>query len=196
VPPSAPQCTPLAPPLSSGTYFAGRSSGNHPENCLANWKVLDDYHPTSAQQLFTTPRVFDHQQAAKHASPTTSRACSRRLREHNADEAPNKGATHTALQIVGIGASSLLSVLRPAALDVSPAKIPMATSKLRNECLCEGKASWCTAALRLVQKVAAERKEWDLMDTLLSDAKVAYADRIKSAANLPSKICACSSWND
>jgi len=35
-----------------------------------------------------------------------------------------------------------------------------------------------------VQKVAAERKEWDLMDTLLADAKVACADRIKSAANL------------
>jgi len=36
----------------------------------------------------------------------------------------------------------------------------------------------------LVQKVAAERKEWDLMDTLLSDAIVAGADRIKSAPNL------------
>jgi len=35
-----------------------------------------------------------------------------------------------------------------------------------------------------VQKVAAERKEWDLMDTLLTDAKAACADRIKSEANL------------
>jgi len=60
----------------------------------------------------------------------------------------------------------------------------MASSKLQNECLCEGKAGWCAAALRLVQKVAAERKEWDLMDTLLTDAKVARANRIKSAANL------------
>jgi len=60
----------------------------------------------------------------------------------------------------------------------------MATSKLQNECLCEGKAGWCAAALRLVQKVAAERKEWDLMDTLLTDAKVACANRIKSADNL------------
>jgi len=36
----------------------------------------------------------------------------------------------------------------------------------------------------MVQKVAAKRKEWDLMDTLLTDTKVAYADRIKSAVNL------------
>jgi hypothetical protein len=70
-------------------------------------------------------------------------------------------------------------VPRPAALDVSQVKIPMATSKLRDECLCEGKAGWCAAALRLVQKVVAERKEWDLMDTLLTDAKVACADRLK-----------------
>jgi len=35
-----------------------------------------------------------------------------------------------------------------------------------------------------VQKVAAVRKKWDLMDTLLRDAKVACALRIKSAANL------------
>ena len=60
----------------------------------------------------------------------------------------------------------------------------MASSKLQNECLCEGKAGWCATALRLVQKVTAERKEWDLMDTLLTDAKVARANRIKSAANL------------
>jgi len=64
--------------------------------------------------------LFLHQQAAKHASPTTSRACSRRLREHTADEAPNKRAAHTPQQIVGVGAPSLLSILRPAALDVSP----------------------------------------------------------------------------
>jgi len=184
VPPSTPQCISLALPLSSGTYFSGRFSGNHPENCLANWRVFQKYHLTSAQQPFTTPRVFDHQQAAKHASPTTSRKCSRRLREHTADEAPNKRAAHTPQQIVGIGEPSLLFVLRQAALDVGPVKIPIATSKLRNECLCEGKAGWCAAALRLVQKVAAERKEWDLMDTLLTDAKVACADRIKSAANL------------
>jgi len=94
VPPSAPQHTPLALPLSSGTYFSGRSTGKHPENCVANWKDFDN-HPTSAQQLFTTPRVFYHQQATKHASPTTSRACSRRLREHTANEAPNKRAVHT-----------------------------------------------------------------------------------------------------
>ena len=75
---------------------------------------------TIAQQLFTTLRVFDYQQAAKHASTTTSRACSRRLREHTADEAPNKRAAYTPQQIVGIGAPSLLSILRPAALDVSP----------------------------------------------------------------------------
>jgi len=125
VPPSAPQYTPLALPLSSGTYFSGRSSGKHPENCVANWKDFDK-HPTSAQQLFTTPCVFDHQQAVKHASSTASRACSRRLRKHTADEAPNKRAAHTPQQIVGIG----LSVLHPAALDVSPVKIPMATSKL------------------------------------------------------------------
>jgi hypothetical protein len=37
---------------------------------------------------------------------------------------------HTPQQIVGIGTPSLLSVLRPVALDVSPVKIPMATSKL------------------------------------------------------------------
>jgi len=128
--PSAPQYTPLALPLSSGTYFSGRSSEKHPENCVANWKNLDNYHPTSAQQLFTTPRVFNHQQAAKHASPTTSRACSRRLREHTANEAPNKRAAHTPQQIVSIGAPLLLSVLHPAALDVSPVKVPMATSKL------------------------------------------------------------------
>jgi len=120
VPPSAPQYTPLSVPLSSSTYFSGRSSGKHPENCIANWKDFDNYHPTSAQQLFTMPRVFDHQQAANHASMTTSRACSRHLREHTADEAPNKHAAHTPQQIVGIGAPSLLSVLRPAALDVSP----------------------------------------------------------------------------
>ena len=89
-----------------------------------------DNHPTGAQQLFTTPSVFDHQQAAKHTSPTTSRACSRRLREYTADEAPNKRAVHTPQQIVGIGTPSLLSVLRPVALDVSPVKIPIATSKL------------------------------------------------------------------
>jgi len=92
VPPSTPQYTPLALPLSCGTYFSGPSSGKHPENCVANWKHFDNYHPTSAQQLFTTLRVFDNQQTVKHASPTTSRACSRRLREHTADEAPN---THT-----------------------------------------------------------------------------------------------------
>ena len=86
------QYTPLALPLSSGTYFSGRSSRKHPEHCVANWKHFDNYHPTSAQQLFTTLRVFDNQQTVKHASPTTSRACSRRLREHTADEAPN---THT-----------------------------------------------------------------------------------------------------
>jgi len=129
VPPSAPQHTPLALPLSSGTYFSGRSSGKHPENCVANWKDFDN-HPTSAQQLFTMPRVFDHQQAAKHASLTTCGACSCRLREHTADEAPNKRAVHTPQQIVGMGTPSLLSVLHPAALDVSPGKIPMATSKL------------------------------------------------------------------
>jgi len=44
VPPSAPQYTPLALPLSSGTYFSGRSSEKHPENCVANWKDLDNYH--------------------------------------------------------------------------------------------------------------------------------------------------------
>jgi len=123
VPPSAPQYTPLALPLSSSTYFPGRSSGKHPENCVANWKDFDNYHPTSAQQLFTTPRVFNHQQVAKHASPTTSRAYSRRLREHTADEAPNKRAAHTPQQIVGIGAPSLLSILRPAALDVTPNRL-------------------------------------------------------------------------
>jgi len=140
VPPFAPQYTPLTPPRSSGTYFSGRSSGKHPDNCGVNWKVFDNYHSTSVHQLFTTPRVFDHQQAAKHASPTTFRAYSRRLREHTADKTPNKRAAHTPQQIVGIGAPSLLSVLRPAALDVGPVKIPMATSKLRNECLqvCEG----------------------------------------------------------
>jgi len=131
VPASAPQYTPLALPLSSGTYFSGRSSGKHPENCVANWEDFDNYHPTSAQQLFTTPRVFDHQQAAKHASPTTSRACSRRLREHTADEAPNKRAAHTPQQIVGIGAPSLLSILRPAALDVSPNRL---TYSCTNSC--------------------------------------------------------------
>jgi len=120
VPPSAPQYTPLALPLSSSTYFSGCSSRKHPENCVANWKYFDKYHPTSAQQLFTTPRIFDHQEAAKHASPTTSRACSRRLREHTADEVSNKHAVHTPQQIVGIVAPSLLSVIRPAALDVSP----------------------------------------------------------------------------
>jgi len=71
-------------------------------NCVANWKDFDN-HLTSAQQLFTTPRVFDHQQAVKHASPTASRACSRHLRKHTADEAPNKRAAHTPQQIVGIG---------------------------------------------------------------------------------------------
>ena len=141
VPPSAPQYTPLTPPLSSGTYFSGHSSEKHPENCPANWKVFDNYHPISAQQLLTTPRVICQQQAAKHASPTTSRACSRRLREHTADEAPNKRAMHAPQQIVGIGAPSFVSVLRPAELDVIPVKIPMATAKLRTECLCEGKAS-------------------------------------------------------
>jgi len=35
-----------------------------------------------------------------------------------------------------------------------------------------------------VQKVAAKRKAWDLLDTLLTDPKVACTDRIKSAANL------------
>jgi len=86
---------------------------------LPTGNIFDNYHPTSAQQLFTSPRVFDHQQAAKHASPTTSRACYHRLCEHTADQAPNKRAAHTPQQIFDIGAPLLLSVLRPAALDVS-----------------------------------------------------------------------------
>ena len=56
----------------------------------------------------------------------------------------------------------------------------MTTDKLRKECLREGKADWCSAA----QKVAEKRKDWDLMDTRLTDAKVDCADCIKSAANL------------
>jgi len=126
VPPSAPQYSPLAFPLSSGTYFSGRSIEKHPENCVANWITI-----TSAQYLFTTPCVFDHQQTAKYASPTTSRTCFRRLREYTVNEGPNKRAAHTPQQIVGIGAPSLLSIFRPAALDVSPNRL---TYSCTNSC--------------------------------------------------------------
>jgi len=44
VPPSVPQYTPLALPLSSGTYSSGSSSGKHPENCVSNWKDFDNYY--------------------------------------------------------------------------------------------------------------------------------------------------------
>jgi len=185
VPPPAPQYTPLAPPRIAGARFAERLRGTHPENCPANWAAFERHPATRVAQSLIPQRVFDHQPAAKYVSPTKPRTASRRpLENAPANEAPNKRAAHAPQEIVGIGAPSLLSVLRPAVFDVSPLKIPMATAKLRKECLCEGKDGWCEAALRLVQKVAVQREECDRLDTLLTDARVARADRIKSAANL------------
>jgi len=64
IPPSGPQYTPLALPLSSGTYFSGRSSEKHPENCVVNWKDLDNYHQRTA--------AFYH--AVRIRSPTGRKA--------------------------------------------------------------------------------------------------------------------------
>jgi len=75
------------------------------------------------------------------------------LCEHTANEATNARAAHAPQQIVDIGAPSLLSVLRPAALDMSQVQIPMATSTLKNNGLCEGKACWCAVAQAEGEKI-------------------------------------------
>ena len=69
---SAPQYTPLALPLSSGTYFSGHSTETHPENCPANWKVF-----LITIILPAHSRFFPH-----HAHSITNGPQSTLLRQH------------------------------------------------------------------------------------------------------------------
>ena len=120
VPPPAPQHNPSTLSFSAGSYSSAHFRAHHLKN------LPEALAPTARDRLaYQRTAAFYH--AARITSPTGRKAhfsnnISRMLlpppRAH-CRRRPNKRAPRAPQQIFGIGASLLLSILRPAALDLS-----------------------------------------------------------------------------